>query len=252
MGKTLITRPIAQAQKLSEELNAYGIDTLIHPMLDIEFINIPRIDFQKYEACIITSLNAAKILIDQCDDKDFSIYCVGFKTAQYLKESGFLSIKNISHSVQDLIITIGSNINHNSMLYLRGDKVTSDLRHLLPKHNIEEYIVYKSHKIKKLDKDLIQALQSDEVSNIIFYSARTIDAFIKAIITDDKQSIIQNALTRTRALCLTDKMVEYASRLPQENGIDIRFKAILSLDPSKRYSKKDALISILKELDEEK
>ncbi len=251
MGKILITRPMAQANILSQDLNAYGLKTLIHPMLDIEFLEAPTIDFKKYDACIITSVNAATILSNNCDDKALDIYCVGYKTAQFLKNSGFVSIKNISNSVQDLIAIIQTLNHKTSMIYLRGDKVTNDLKQFLAHHNIQEYIVYKSHKAKELEKGTIKALISGEISDILFYSARTLNAFVEAVIADKQQLEIRNALTRTRALCLTNKMVKYATILSQENGIDLKFKDILSLQTNNKHLTTETLISRLKELDKE-
>ena len=248
MGKILITRPLAQATNLSKELKMYGFDNIIHPLLKIEFLKTPQIDFEKYNSCIITSLNAAKILLEQNIEKNLNIYCIGHKTAQFLRQSGFKSIKNISPSVGDLVTFLKHTNIEGSIIYLRGDVVTLDLKQLLPNHQIEEFIVYKSHKIKELDENIIQALLAHEISDILFYSARTFEAFIDAISNHEKQVEIRKSLTRTRALCLTDKMVKYVLGFEQERGIDFKFKAILSLQDKNENLTIEALIYKLKKL----
>ena len=67
------------------------------------------------------------------------------------------------------------------MVYLRGDKISYDLKADLLKHdfNCEEHVVYKQ-KRNIQNKDLGKILSGENLKGIALFSERSVDSFIKS------------------------------------------------------------------------
>jgi len=242
MGKVLITRPEPQATILSNYLIKYGYKSIIHPMLEIEQADFNLKSLAKYEALIFTSTNAVRAFVSCNDTRDVDVYCVGQRTQSIVQEHGFENVHSCFETVSDLIEVFKSKQLSKSLLYVRGDQITVDIKAELTDIQIDEIIAYYSHKKTKLNDETANSLMGGEISDVLFYSQRTVASFYEAVLNHKQSEKIIESLTRTRALFLSDSMIKYASEISREHGLNIQWKTVLSPN----MPTNNALVDLLK------
>lgn len=205
----LITRPEYQAQTLKSDLERFGFEVLLSPMLEIEMLNFDVPSADDFDGIIFTSVNAVRAFSDTDFERDMPVYCVGEKTASALENAGWKWIKEISGNVKIL---------ENSMrgmagcyLHPRGVDVVREMD--IAGITVVALPVYKAHKKSELSPEVAEKLTQQGVDVVMLYSARTGQAFAEAIAAADCTS----ALRTTKALCLSDLVVNSIEHLPWQD-----------------------------------
>lgn len=248
MGKILITRPKYDSLLLRDILSQQNLDVIIHPMMDINYLDVSIPSLDQYGALIFTSINAVRSFIEQCPDRTLNVFCVGHKTAEELKKAGFYKVHEASNSVESLVKCLQEEKPLDKpYLYLRGQHVTKDLQSVFGQEKVQQLTVYESHKIKNIQDSVSQALINGNISEVVFYSQRTVESFYEAVFSHKQAQRLIESIARTRALFLSDSMISYASEILGPKGIDIHWKTTLA--PAKPTT--DALVELLKELHKE-
>lgn len=102
-------------------------------LVERDFIAIVPLDFELKsipENLIFTSKNAVKAILDHQDLKKLqekNIFCVGSKTAEFLKENGFHKVSEIADYGSDLAEKILSKYKAEEFLFFCGRKRNPDL-----------------------------------------------------------------------------------------------------------------------------
>jgi uroporphyrinogen-III synthase len=124
------------------------LDAINKPLLRFDYLKY-NIDFDKYDLYIFTSQNAIKaISTDIHKIKNKKIITVGNKTKDLLKQ---YDIRNIltpnTHNAINIINQYKELIKKNKSLYIRGERISTDISDILKIDNItlNETIVYKSY-----------------------------------------------------------------------------------------------------------
>jgi uroporphyrinogen-III synthase len=175
-------------------------DTISLPMLDIEFIQAD-INFENYDAILFTSKNALfSINSFSSSWKQKDILCIAQMTANEVEKLDVdVSFTGSSGHGDDFAYEIIDNLKNKyknkKLLYLRGDKVVSNLVDILNKNDIkcDQIIVYKTVcKNYNIKPDI------SKNSIIIFTSPSTIECFFKNFSWDSSYKAISIGKTTAK------------------------------------------------------
>jgi uroporphyrinogen-III synthase len=204
--KVLITRPIAEAQTLAEQLAGMGYAPIIAPLLEIHLKpNINFKELEQYEALIISSKNAIKAIVNA--DKKLKLLIIGQQTTEFAKSLGFINSIYIGKNISQLKKTIKVEQN---LLYLSGTDITDDLSDL----NVKRKIVYQAKAI--VSDSLLKFIKLKQLKICLFFSTRTAQVFIDFINKNRLKSYCQDIIV----LALSDK-ISYSFK-------ELEFKACYS------------------------
>lgn len=186
-----------------------------HSVVEKKFISIVPIDFtvtELPENIIFTSKNAVRIVLDKKPDlKTKSIFCVGEKTAAFLKENGF-KVKETANYGQELAEKISLSYQNEDFLFFCGRKRRRELPDYLRSENINisEVEVYDTHLIqKKIDRTF---------DGVLFFSPSAVRSYSTFNDLSESIAFCIGKTTASEAKNFTDDIV-VANRPTIENVI---------------------------------
>ncbi|HZJ35546.1 MAG TPA: uroporphyrinogen-III synthase [Gillisia sp.] len=180
MSTVLSTKKLSLSQKLLL-LNA-GIGLVEYDAIQIEFIDF-KTGTRAFKNAVITSKNTAKAILKK-DLKIENCYCVGEKTAAFLKENNFNIAEIADYGINLAQIIIEKYPNENFAFFC-GNERRDELPAILKKNNVkfEELEVYKtSLKPKQFER---------EFEGILFFSPSGVKSFVS-----------ENKLDKSIAFCI--------------------------------------------------
>src|SRR5262249_33099489 len=92
--RVLVTRPIEDARGTAARLIRLGHTPLVSPLLEVHFLEGPKLSFANVQAIVATSANGVRALIRRTTTRDLPIFAVGAQTAEAAREAGFTNVKN--------------------------------------------------------------------------------------------------------------------------------------------------------------
>lgn len=185
-----ITRPLEDAQKLADELQAKGYSTYIAPMLDIVPITQSAAELRKAilqspQLICVTSKHAVRMLAQQEEGRDIALCAVGEVTAREATQAGFANVADAGGNAQALLEYILKNCDPASgpLLYARGVDVSTDLATQLHDKGftVKEVITYKAEYTHSLPEHYVDALKAHEVDAVMFFSRRSAENYVRLI-----------------------------------------------------------------------
>jgi len=180
MATVLSTKKLSPSQK-QLLLNA-GIGLVEYDAIQIEFIDF-KTGTRAFKNAVITSKNTAKAILKK-DLKIENCYCVGEKTAAFLKENNFNIAEIADYGINLAQIIIEKYPNENFAFFC-GNERRDELPAILKKNNVkfEELEVYKtSLKPKQFER---------EFEGILFFSPSGVKSFVS-----------ENKLDKSIAFCI--------------------------------------------------
>ena len=125
----LLTRPLDDCSEMILKLKTLGHQISHLPLLNIEPINIEKINFSEFKAIIFTSANAIKFLDIKDVDKKIFCFCVGSATEKKARSVGFQNVIAADGNVLNLKKIINQNFNpsEGKIIYICGDILSRDL-----------------------------------------------------------------------------------------------------------------------------
>ncbi len=195
--RLLLTRPMADAVVLAEQLAGQGYDVLLSPMVDIAFLtpdSAPLPAPVAYSGLAFTSANGVRALMARCQidalnaDQmaawhNLTVYAVGPQTAAAARAAGFAVIHQASGDVAALAALIGSH--HDGalpVLHIAGRHRAGDLAALLAEKQItaERSVLYRAEAATAFSDAAAAALCDVEVpvDGLLLYSERSAQIFL--------------------------------------------------------------------------
>ena len=110
----LLTRPLEDSLEMIVKLKSLGYKVSHLPLLNVEKVHYPEINFNDFKAIIFTSSNAIKFLETKKINKDTLCFCVGHATEKKVRSRGFQNIISAEGNVENLKELIIQNFNKNS------------------------------------------------------------------------------------------------------------------------------------------
>lgn len=210
--RLLVTRPREDGEETVRRLSDLGHHTLLAPMLDIAWRKDALLPAGEFNSIAVTSRNGLRFLAEHRDGarfRDVPLLIVGERSAQLARELNFHGRVMVSESAEGLIKAIVSLPSATRLLYIRGADISADIASHLGASGIDvdEVIAYEAIPCATLPLVAGDALRRGQVDGVLFYSVRTVHAFVAAISAGD----LQGAMRKLTAYCLSAKV---AAALP--------------------------------------
>ncbi len=210
--RILVTRPLATATELAERLEALGHTVLIDPLLSVELLDPPPMDFVNVQAVAITSTNALQSLARHpemlANLAAIPLFTVGSATTAHARGLGFVRIHEGPGDAAALASTIQSSLSANAgpLLYLRGETTAFDLARDLGQHGwtVQNAVVYRTSPARTLAPATLAALAGPGIDGVTLLSARTADTYARLIIQHNHMKY----LNITTHYCLSDAIAQ--------------------------------------------
>lgn len=195
--RILITRNKDFAERTKKDLANLSLSSVAYPLYKIEGFK-PSIAGLKDVNIVITSRNALNLLskaeIKALNQRN-KFLLVGESFYFYLKELG---IKNIKYFINSAELLTFLKENQGNYHYLRGEKITLDLKSYIPK--LTEEICYKICYFSQTAKELNSFIKKENITDLVFFSQENAKYFIN--ITD------KQILSQYKIYCLSKRIAE--------------------------------------------
>lgn len=182
----LITRPLTDKQNLAENLPS-ALTPIFQPMLEITFPDIKaelaELRLRGCEGIIFTSGNGVRAVQDFQQLYHLPVFTVGEKTAALARSTGFTKVISLGANVEEATgyLVVEKSKLPVSLIYFRGDKVTTDLKAELTDfgYNIQEVVVYKAEDAEDFSPTLLTLYNNNQLNAASFYSQATAQNYIR-------------------------------------------------------------------------
>ncbi len=234
-----MTRPEAVTPALAARLKARGRGLLVQPLLHIKPLPAEIPAPENFQAVLAGSIAAVRILAKRTEDRSCRVYVVGKSTSRAAEKAGYSHVR-LALSANELAAMIWKELDPSDgpLLYVAGRHRARDLRRLLSAFELELIEVYAAEKTPTLRPAVCQALKRGQVSEITFYSARAVNAFMVAARRDG----VADEARKATGLCLSPRIAArlrahgwrqtWAARHPIARLIDARLIGIRGNDHS--------------------
>ncbi len=208
----LITRPIEDAKKIEADIIKMGHKAFIEPLLEIKPHQVSIEDLNAYSGLIFTSRNAVRVFTQLSAIRDIPIYVVGENTRKSARTMGFSKVILAGDTVRELTNALPAG----HYWHGRGQDVTMSITQAF-EHNynviIEEKILYHAEKHSKFSDECFRHIKNQDFDEILFFSARTAEAFVACYRRDFNAERALEGLKQTKALCLSSSMIKCLSEI---------------------------------------
>lgn len=215
MSQILITRPLVDALPLAKALELRGLNPLVVPLFRTKFFPLPLLNDP--QALMITSKNALRALKPVEDLKHIPLYGVGDQTTQLASQMGFKNAISASGNAEDLVelILTQADPKKGILYHLSGDVIKVDLVKELQLKGLQakREIVYSLQAVENFPNFLLDSLQKQNISHILFFSYQTAKIFVNLLV---KNKLDQMASFMV-ALCLSQDVARAIRPLKWKN-----------------------------------
>ncbi|MDC3071496.1 uroporphyrinogen-III synthase [Candidatus Pelagibacter sp.] len=219
----LLTRPLDDCLEMIVKFKSLGHEVSHLPLLNIEKLHYPEINFNDYKAIIFTSSNAIKFLETKKINKDILCFCVGHATEKKARNRGFQNIISAEGNVENLreLIIQNLNVNFGKILYISGELISTKLDQSLIQEGyvLKRVINYKTNHNQKFDEKFIEELKLKIPDIVYIYSQNSAQSFLNFI----KNYQFEGLWMNTNLVCIGEK----ASSILNE----IKWKKIFLFNP---------------------
>lgn len=210
-GHVLLTRPVADAGPTVEALRRAGCAVMEAPVLEIVDMDDPLPDPAPYDALIFSSANGVRSLTRRGVGAEWLskiAYAVGDGTAEAAQMAGFADVRAGPGRMSDLTARIaGERKAPGRLLHISGADIRSDPALLLPAARgwrVDRVVLYRAVMLDGLTLPVLEALEARAVVAVLLYSARSAQAFLKAV----ANSGLRADFSGVHALCIADSVLE--------------------------------------------
>ncbi len=172
----LLTRPLKDSLLLAKHLKKRGVMTLLQPLLCIEETPFVCPNLEGKEL-IFTSQNALYATVNLMHNRTLTVWCVGEKTAETARESGFINIHTAQGNGEHLSLMIEADRRNNPLkrphyIHFSGEDITIDFEKKFP-GECQRIIVYRTQPAETLRPSVHRALRSQAILGVVLYSKKT-------------------------------------------------------------------------------
>lgn len=207
MPTVLITRPYEVALKTQDDFASAELKSLIDPMLKVSLQE--NVTLPEAQAYLVTSQHALPVLGEK---KNTPLFVVGEATAEKAKKMGHQNVHVAEGNAEDLLALALKNLpQQTKVIHLSGDTVRLCLATELKRCGYEamRMQVYETEEAQGLSPQTVEALESNALGAITFYSPRTALVFNRLC----RQAGLEERCRYAKAFCLSDAIKSVADQM---------------------------------------
>jgi uroporphyrinogen-III synthase len=206
--RVMITRPQEDAAPLAESLDEEGIETLLEPLIAIDYKDGPDLDFSNVQALLITSANGLRAFVRRHDGRNLRVFAVGDASARASIAAGFLDVESATGDVEALSALVVARLNSKDgdVLHVSAKKITGGLGEKLQNagFSYRREVLYEAIPATNFSEKNRTALEKGAVDGVLFYSPRTAKIFAGLVQGDALGGCCQKMV----AFCLSSAVAE--------------------------------------------
>ena len=186
--KIWVTRPQLDSHTQVKILSGLGIDTIVYPLLSVEFFNQNLNTYTdkkspiKYQGVVFTSANGVRAYVKNKGTRHIPVFAVGEITTAFARENGFTNIYTAQGDVLSLAEVIRQKLSpHGGAIYHPASTVVArDLGTLLSDYGytVHRQVVYTVTPCKSLTGDMQNHMANGTIGGVILMSPRTACIFV--------------------------------------------------------------------------
>lgn len=210
-GLVLMTRPLADDGATADALRRAGFAVMEAPVLEIVDTDAPLPDPAPYDGLIFSSANGVRSLSRRSPQPDWfskTAYAVGEGTAEAARAAGFIDVRAGTGRMIDLTARIAGDFDApGRLLHISGADIRSNPAMMLPADQgwrVDRVVLYRAVMLDGLTLPVLEALEARTVAAVLLYSARSAQAFLKAV----ENSGLRADFSGVHALCIADSVLE--------------------------------------------
>ena len=189
--------------RLEAKLADLNIEAVSAPLLEIVYQHGPEVDLNRVQALVFTSVNGVRAFAKRSSERQIPVLCVGDATAREAICENFEDVKSAGGDVSTLSTLVKAEMDPSlgEILHVAGRHVAGDLAQKLARAGFiyRRDVLYASTKAQDLPHAACVALTNKAVDGVLFYSPRTVQAFVKLV----ERSELTDALKGLTAYCLS-------------------------------------------------
>jgi len=233
----LLTRPPEDSATLASRLHALGIETVVSPMLDVDFLDVQPPDLTDVQGLLVTSANGIRAFARQTTRRDLAIWAVGPGSADAARTLGFAHVEHAAGDVAALSGLIGERLSpdEGSLLHVAGTHLAGDLAASLTTlgYDYRRVVMYTAHQHAELNKDARAAIGEGRIDGVVVYSPRTAVSLVQAL----RSTNLERNCRAMTAFCLSQAVAEKMT----EKAVDVDWNRVeVSTSPHE-----DSLVSLV-------
>lgn len=184
--RLLLTRPVADSERLAARLRALGHETVIAPVLAIHIFDGPPLDLAGVQAILATSANGIRALARRTAVRDIAVFAVGPQTAETAREAGFAEIISANGDAAALAETVSTRLepSKGKLFHAAGAGTAGRLRQRLEARGftVISEILYEAQAIDALPAEAANALKDNTLDGVVMFSPRSARTFADLVI----------------------------------------------------------------------
>lgn len=181
----LVTRAAPEAERLSRWLGARGIETMIEPLMTIQFRpgNAQTLAplLANAQAVLFTSANGVHAFAAATPRRDLCALAVGDTTARVARQSGFHRVDSAGGNVADLAALVVASLKpaDGPLVHAAGTVTAGDLAEKLGADGfvLRRTVLYEAVPAQSLSAAVKAALARGSIDAALFFSPRTAAVF---------------------------------------------------------------------------
>lgn len=225
----LLTRPAEDSTVLAARLAAHGVETLVEPMLDIEYRRVPAPDLTGVQGLLITSASGIRAFGRVCERRTIPVWAVGPGSAREAQTLGFQTVEHAGGDVAALGALVRERLNpaDGELLHVAGSHLAGDLAGTLENHGYvyRRVVMYEARQRRTLSTSCIEAVRDGTIDSVALYSPRTALSLVAAIRAAGLEPCCRNitAFCLSRAVAVEARAMDWRrieiSRTPDEDSL---------------------------------
>lgn len=204
----LITRSRDDAEPLVAALMGRGVNVLVAPLLEIEYLQGPHLDLAGVQALLATSANGVRAFAARDQRRHLPVFAVGDATARTAVTAGFAAVESASGDVVSLAELIGRRLapRAGTLLHIAGTDLAGDLGGMLRSagYAYRRAVLYRAHTADALPLAATEAIGGGSVHGVVLFSPRTAAAFVALI----RKGGLVAACRALNAFCLSPAVAQ--------------------------------------------
>ena len=201
--RVLITRPRPEAEGLARRLEQAGVGCVIEPLLAIRPRPGACLSLEGVQAVLVTSANGARALAGAARRRDVPVYAVGEASAKAARAHGFAAVSSAAGDVEALRRKVVAELDpaRGRLVHVAASRRAGDLAGGLEAagFTLDHAVLYDAVPAPSLGSTTRQALATDALDAVLFFSPRTAEAFVSLV----GACGLAAACERLEALCLS-------------------------------------------------
>ena len=211
--RILITRPEEDAQRLAELLRARGHEPILSPLMEIRFLDGPKILLDGVQANLVTSANGIRALARRTRRREIPVFAVGPQTAAAARDAGFIVVKDAQGDALALADAVPkwAAASGGVLVHVAGRERTGDLAGRLSQagFQVRTEILYEAVPAESLSTAAIDAIRSGKLDAFMLFSPRSARTFVRCV----AQAHLKTSCRKLVALCISDPTADATAPL---------------------------------------